>query len=211
MRRWFGARGGYESFVYTWLNPYCLLPKKAWHSSVRCASGNTPTTTPRLHWSIRNTGLECRQPCRPGAWAGMTVRSPWQSSRRNLWAPGPGACSRGPGRGWPAPRGPERLRAGQVKRWILTAVSAGLILERGAEIATVRAQLQLTLSGSGGAVAIVGPSGAGKTRLLEEVRRLAGEQGLRVLAGQASELERNGQFGLALQLFGPMLAAAQRH
>src|SRR5262249_24825066 len=62
--------------------------------------------------------------------------------------------------------------------------------------------------GNGGLVAIEGSAGVGKTSLLAEARRIAGESGLRVISARCSELEQEFAFGVVRQLFEPVLVAA---
>jgi DNA-binding NarL/FixJ family response regulator len=62
------------------------------------------------------------------------------------------------------------------------------------------------LVGSGRLVAVEGPAGIGKTRLLAAARKIAEERGLRVLSAQGSELEGAFPFGVVRQLLEPVLA-----
>lgn len=71
-----------------------------------------------------------------------------------------------------------------------------VLLERERELAV----LDLLLDG-GGAVVIEGGAGIGKTALLEECCRRAGQRGRLVLHGRGSELEQNFAFGVVRQLF----------
>ena len=48
---------------------------------------------------------------------------------------------------------------------------------------------------------VEGPAGIGKTRLLSEARREAGEAGVRVLSARGGELEQELAFGVVRQLF----------
>ncbi|MBV8998706.1 MAG: AAA family ATPase [Solirubrobacterales bacterium] len=64
------------------------------------------------------------------------------------------------------------------------------------------------VEGSGGLVVVEGPAGIGKTRLIGEAGRAAGAVGMTVLRARASELEAEIAFGVARQLFEPMLRAA---
>jgi DNA-binding CsgD family transcriptional regulator len=80
--------------------------------------------------------------------------------------------------------------------------------EREGELARVDALLAAARSGHGGAVLITGPAGIGKTVLLGAARERAGQTGMRVLAGRGGELEGDFSFGVARQLFEPLLAGA---
>ena len=57
------------------------------------------------------------------------------------------------------------------------------------EIAEIRRLVELTCGGSGRTIAFQGSAGMGKTRLLQEARRLAEEAGFEVLAAGGGELE----------------------
>jgi AAA ATPase domain len=57
-------------------------------------------------------------------------------------------------------------------------------------------------------VVIEGTAGIGKTRLLGEVRAIAGSVGMQVLAARGGELEGEFAFGIVRQLFEQLLAAA---
>ena len=104
------------------------------------------------------------------------------------------------------------------------AGSAGrlTLLEREREMAALRTVIGEAAGGLGRVVILEGDAGIGKTRLLAEARRLAGEADVRVLSARGSELEREFAFGVVRQLFEPVLggndstaltgaAAAARH
>ena len=57
------------------------------------------------------------------------------------------------------------------------------------ELAALDEALAAVESGAPRAVALAGPAGIGKTRLLAELERIADERGCLVLSGSASELE----------------------
>jgi DNA-binding CsgD family transcriptional regulator/tetratricopeptide (TPR) repeat protein len=80
------------------------------------------------------------------------------------------------------------------------------LLEREREIGELGAALAEAGAGRGTAVAIEANAGLGKTRLLEESRRLATEAGFDVLSGRATELEREFPFALVRQLFEARVA-----
>lgn len=56
---------------------------------------------------------------------------------------------------------------------------------------------------------IEGRAGIGKTRLLQEARRLADASGVPVLSARCGQLERDFPFGVVRQLFEPRLALAE--
>src|SRR4051812_27126481 len=62
------------------------------------------------------------------------------------------------------------------------------------------------MQGKGRAVAIEASGGMGKTRLLGEARAAGEREGLNVLSGRATELERDFPFALVRQLFEQHLA-----
>ena len=81
---------------------------------------------------------------------------------------------------------------------------AGL-LERDREIATVEAALTQAHSGAGQSLIIEGPAGIGKTALLEVVKTMAEDEGVRALTASGGELEVDFPFGVVRQLFAPFL------
>jgi DNA-binding CsgD family transcriptional regulator len=82
------------------------------------------------------------------------------------------------------------------------------LCERADELARVDALITAAHAGRGGVLLITGPAGIGKTVLLEAARERAGQAGMRVLAGRGGELESGFSFGVARQLFEPLLAGA---
>src|SRR5215467_10194672 len=84
----------------------------------------------------------------------------------------------------------------------------GDFVERAGELARIDALLDATRAGGGGLLVITGPAGIGKTVLLGTARERAGQAGMRVLAGRGGELESDFSFGVARQLFEPLLAGA---
>ena len=86
--------------------------------------------------------------------------------------------------------------------------SSSRLLERDAELALTTSLLERTPAGDGALLAVVGPAGIGKTRLLAETRRTATDRGFTVLAARAAELEHDLAFGIVRQLFEPALARA---
>ena len=81
------------------------------------------------------------------------------------------------------------------------------LLERDAELAALDALIVAAPSG-GRLLAIEGPAGVGKTRLLAEARGRAQASGMRVLAARGSQLESGFSYGIVRQLFEPLLASA---
>ncbi len=80
------------------------------------------------------------------------------------------------------------------------------LLEREREVEGLRAAIAEVEEGSGRAIAVEASAGLGKTRLLQEARRLCEAGGLKVLSARATELERDFPFALVRQLFEPELA-----
>ena len=80
------------------------------------------------------------------------------------------------------------------------------LLERDTELGALE-----DLVGSGDAsgvlVTIEGPPGIGKTALMSETKSRGSEAGMLVLSARGSELERAFSFGIARQLFEPLLAS----
>ena len=81
------------------------------------------------------------------------------------------------------------------------------LLERAQEVAGLGAAIAEVDGGRGRAVAIEAGAGLGKTRLLQEARRMGEEAGLNVLFARATELERDFPFALVRQLFEAELAS----
>jgi class 3 adenylate cyclase/tetratricopeptide (TPR) repeat protein len=83
------------------------------------------------------------------------------------------------------------------------------LLEREAEVAALDA-LVAAAPTAGRLLAIEGPAGIGKTRLLAEARERGHASGMRVLAARGSELESEFSYGVVRQLFEPLIASAPR-
>jgi DNA-binding CsgD family transcriptional regulator len=81
-----------------------------------------------------------------------------------------------------------------------------LLLERERELAELDAAIEETRTGTGRGLAIEANAGLGKTRLLQEARRISQEAGVTYLSARATELERDFTFALVRQLFVPRLA-----
>jgi hypothetical protein len=84
----------------------------------------------------------------------------------------------------------------------------GVLSGRERELAEIGRVIDAAQAGSGGLVVVDGPAGIGKTRLLEEAVRAASAAGVGVLGARGSEFEAEIGFGVARQLFEPMLRAA---
>jgi DNA-binding CsgD family transcriptional regulator len=82
------------------------------------------------------------------------------------------------------------------------------LLEREQELDRVRALLRAAGRRDGQVLAIEGPAGIGKSRLLDEARGRAMGLGLRLLDARATELEQGFPFGVVRQLFERALAEA---
>ena len=85
------------------------------------------------------------------------------------------------------------------------------MVDRDREVGLLQDTLADALSGRGRLALIRGPAGIGKSRLLQEVRRLATEQGALVLTARGSQLERDFGFGAVRQLFEGTVADPARH
>jgi DNA-binding CsgD family transcriptional regulator/tetratricopeptide (TPR) repeat protein len=83
------------------------------------------------------------------------------------------------------------------------------LVEREAEISTLETRVHAAGLGTSAVVLIEGDPGIGKSRLLEEARRLAAREGFEVLSARGTELEQGFPFGVVRQLFEPLLARAE--
>lgn len=86
------------------------------------------------------------------------------------------------------------------------------LVEREAELAAVEATLSAAASGTGAMLLVQGPAGIGKTALLDEARRRAGQRErpggpLRVLLARGTPLEHELAHGVARQLLEPPVRA----
>jgi DNA-binding CsgD family transcriptional regulator len=101
---------------------------------------------------------------------------------------------------------------------VIRAVTRGVadasgLLERDAELAEIERLVARACSRGGALLAVEGPAGAGKTRLLEAAAVGGQARGMRVLEASGSELERELGFGVVRSLFEGVLvhaSAAQR-
>jgi DNA-binding CsgD family transcriptional regulator len=82
------------------------------------------------------------------------------------------------------------------------------LIEREAELARLRRVFDRVGAGSGTVMVVEGPAGIGKSELLAAARAGAQARGLGVLMARGSEFEAEIAFGVARQLFEPMLHAA---
>lgn len=83
-----------------------------------------------------------------------------------------------------------------------------MLLERAAQLDAIDEALEAGADGLGGALVFEAPAGLGKTAILDAARDKAIAAGYRVLTARASELERDFGFGVARQLFEPVVRAA---
>src|SRR5918995_5419979 len=82
------------------------------------------------------------------------------------------------------------------------------LLERGAELEGLAAQLGAARAAAGSVALLEAPAGQGKTALLRVLRTEAATTGLRVLTATGAPLERDFAFGIVRQLFDAELHAA---
>jgi DNA-binding CsgD family transcriptional regulator/tetratricopeptide (TPR) repeat protein len=82
------------------------------------------------------------------------------------------------------------------------------LLERDQDLTAIDAALDGAALELGRVVAIEGPAGIGKTRLLEAARTMAQDRGFRVLSARAGERERGFSWGVVRHLFEPVLGSA---
>lgn len=82
------------------------------------------------------------------------------------------------------------------------------LIERQDQVSALTDLLRRGLSGSGQLALIQGPAGIGKTRLLEETRRLAQDLDAEVLSAVGGELEQGHPLGLVLRLLEHRISKA---
>jgi DNA-binding CsgD family transcriptional regulator/tetratricopeptide (TPR) repeat protein len=87
------------------------------------------------------------------------------------------------------------------------ALREARLVERERELERLERLAASARVGAGGAVVVEGPPGVGKSSLLAAAR--ASADGLRVVSARGGELEREFPFGIARQLFEPVLAAVE--
>ena len=85
---------------------------------------------------------------------------------------------------------------------------AGDLFEREVELAAADRALDRVAGGTGAVLVLSGPAGIGKSELLAAVQAAALARGFGVLRARGSEFEEEIAFGIARQLFEPMLRAA---
>jgi DNA-binding SARP family transcriptional activator/DNA-binding CsgD family transcriptional regulator len=90
------------------------------------------------------------------------------------------------------------------------ATTAEVMVGRDREVRVLRGALADAVDGQGRLALIHGPAGIGKSRLLQEVRRLAEAEGALVLTARGSQLERAFAFGAVRQLFEATLGDPAR-
>src|SRR5687768_7445869 len=86
--------------------------------------------------------------------------------------------------------------------------SAAPLLEREREVAAVDGAIASAVDGKGSLLLVEGPAGIGKTSLLGEAAARAAERGLLVRQARGAEMERDMAFGVARQLFEPLVRRA---
>ncbi|GAA4978806.1 LuxR family transcriptional regulator [Yinghuangia aomiensis] len=79
------------------------------------------------------------------------------------------------------------------------------LLEREGELRALLNAVELVSDGGSSCILVEGEPGLGKTCLLDELREAASSAGLRVATARGSVLEREFAFGVARQLFEPIL------
>ena len=81
------------------------------------------------------------------------------------------------------------------------------LIEREAELASIRNAADSALGGSGRVVVLEAAAGLGKTSLVRAAASIAAGRGMAIASARGSELEKDLPFGVARQLFDPLLAA----
>jgi DNA-binding CsgD family transcriptional regulator len=88
------------------------------------------------------------------------------------------------------------------------STASWILLEREEELRAVDDVLDAARAGGGHLLLVEGHAGTGKTALLDAAVQRARASGVTVLRARASELEADFAFGVALQLFEPLLAGS---
>ena len=91
---------------------------------------------------------------------------------------------------------------------VLAGAAVGELLEREVELARLERACDCVRGGVGRVVVVEGPAGIGKSELLAVIRASANARGFVVLGARGSEFEAEIGFGVARQLFEPMLRAS---
>lgn len=99
-----------------------------------------------------------------------------------------------------APRCDQRFRPPSI-RWVVHLPSAPRLFERGPELELLAAAVDAASAGQSGLIAIEGPGGIGKTRLLGAARDRATASGVHILWARGSQREQRLPFGVVDQLF----------
>ncbi len=90
----------------------------------------------------------------------------------------------------------------------MSVVTPTALLEREADLGTLRTAVDRLRRGQGTSVVLLGPAGIGKTALLRTAMAAARGAGMRTALARASEFERGFAFGVVRQLFEPIVARA---
>jgi predicted ATPase len=93
---------------------------------------------------------------------------------------------------------------------VTSGIAAGdnRLVDRDRELERIRRRLHEAYEGQGGALAVEGPAGMGKTALLAAARQAAETDGFRILRARGAELESEFAFGVVRQLVERLLAEA---
>jgi AAA ATPase domain len=91
---------------------------------------------------------------------------------------------------------------------VVPVAMGGALLERDSELLAIDRAFARLGSGTGTVAVVEGPAGIGKSELLAAVRTGAHARGCGVLSARGSEFEGEIAFGIARQLFEPMLRGA---
>lgn len=91
---------------------------------------------------------------------------------------------------------------------VISGSESNLLLDREAQLGQLGRLLDDARGGVGRIVVVQGPAGIGKTELLRVLVALARQRGFVVVTARGSEIERSMPFGVARQLFEPLLRSA---
>ncbi|HMI69521.1 MAG TPA: ATP-binding protein, partial [Solirubrobacteraceae bacterium] len=86
---------------------------------------------------------------------------------------------------------------------------ARVLLQRDAELATLRRQIEEVHADEGRVIVVEGPAGIGKSSLLAATARAAAADEIRVLRAWGGPLEHHAAWGIARQLFAPVRGGAE--
>jgi DNA-binding CsgD family transcriptional regulator/tetratricopeptide (TPR) repeat protein len=87
-------------------------------------------------------------------------------------------------------------------------LGAGGLIERDRELGQLEDGLRAAAAGQGSVLLVSGPPGIGKTTLLDAAQRRARQAGFVILAARGGEFESHFPYGVARQLFEPVLRRA---